>query len=166
MLDAIVLWLHILGAVVFIGPQIFLAAIAVPAVRSIEDAQTRQRTMRAVTRGFGTLGGIALGVLIVTGLWNYKVANDNNDLDIKRYFITLQIKLLLVVIVVILTALHAMVLGRRLQELQESNASEAEIADARRNSMLVSIGTLVISIAILFCAALLGSDWSHMGGLR
>ena len=47
MLDAIVLWLHILGAVVFIGPQIFLAAVAVPAVRSIEDAQIRQRTMRA-----------------------------------------------------------------------------------------------------------------------
>ena len=166
MFDAIVLWLHILGAVVFVGPQIFLAAIAVPAVRSIEDAQIRQRTMRAVTRGFGVLGGIALGVLIVTGLWNYQVANDDGELDIKRYFITLQIKLLLVVIVVILTALHAMVLGRRLQELQESGAAETEIAAARRTSMIVSITTLVLSIIILLLAAMLGSEWSKMGGLR
>ena len=161
--DAIVLWLHILGAVAFIGPQIYLAAVAIPAVRTLQDAASRQQVTRALTRGFGALGGIALVVLLATGVWNYYDREAFVDADTyPRYFWTLQIKLTLVTLVVILSALHAMVLGRRLEALQERGAPESEIAAMRRWSMLASIATLVLSIAILFLAALLGSDWSKL----
>lgn len=161
--DALVLWLHILAAAIFIGPQVFLAAIAVPALRGIEDAQIRQRTTRAVTRGFGWLGGGALLVLLATGIWNYYVAEDQGLIDsdqAPRYFIALQIKLTLVTVVLVLTILHGAVFGRRLQRLQEEGASEADLASARRWSMLASIATLAASVAILFFAALMGSEWS------
>jgi len=166
MFNAIVLWLHILGAVVFIGPQVFLAAVAIPALRTIQDVRERLRVTSAITRGFGMVGGAALALVVITGFWNLHEAQDNNYTDIKRYFFTLQVKLLLVVVVIILTALHAMVFGRRLLRLQEENAGEAQIAAARRASMIASIATLVVSLAILLCAAILGSDWSKMGGLR
>jgi hypothetical protein len=65
-----------------------------------------------------------------------------------------------VTIVIILTGLHALVFGRRLQRLQAEGATDDEIAAARRWSMLASILTLVVSLAILLCAALMGSDWS------
>ncbi|HEY8173712.1 MAG TPA: hypothetical protein VIH21_11555 [Dehalococcoidia bacterium] len=165
MFDAIVLWLHILAAVVFIGPQIFLAAVAMPALRTISDARSRQEVTRSITRGFGVLGGVALAALLATGIWNYYDAKDAGFIDaddFPRYFFVLQVKLTLVTVVVILTILHGAVFGRRLQRLQESNASEAELAQARRWSMLASISTLVVSIAILFCAALLGSTWSKL----
>jgi hypothetical protein len=68
--------------------------------------------------------------------------------------------------VVILTVLHGAFLGRRLQRLQETNASEAELAQARMWSMAASMATLVASIAILLCAAVLASLWSKAGGLR
>lgn len=110
--------------------------------------------MRAITRGFGMLGGGALALLVVTGLWNYRVASDEGALDYRRYFFALQFKLLLVVILIILTALHAMVFGRQLQRLQESDAPEAAIAAARGRSMLVSVATLVVSIVILLLAAI------------
>lgn len=163
MFDALILWLHILSAVVFIGPQVFLAAVAMPALRTIDDARSRQQATRAITRGFGVLGGGALALLLATGLYNYYQYDHFMDADdFPRYFVTMQIKLTLVTIVIILTGLHALYFGRRLQALQESGASESEIAGGRRNSMLASIATLVASIAILLCAALLGSDWSKM----
>ncbi len=165
MYDAIVLWLHILSAVAFIGPQIFLAVAAVPAMQTIDDVKVRARAMRVMTTRFGMLGGGALVVLLVTGVINYYEHDFEID-NYKRYFITLQIKLTLVTLIVILTVLHGAVFGRKLQRLQESNAAEAEIAKTRRMSMYTSIATLVLSVAILFVAALLGSDWSKMGSLR
>jgi putative copper resistance protein D len=164
MYDAIILWLHILSAVAFIGPQFLLVLAAGPAMRTIEDVTVRARAMRVMTMRFGFLGGGALVVLLVTGMLNFVRLDHENDY--KRYFITLQIKLTLVAVVVLLTILHGAVFGRRLQQLQESNAAEAEIAKARRMSMFSSIATMVLSIAILFCAALLGSEWSTSGGLR
>ena len=160
MFDAIVIWLHVLGAVVFIGPQIFLAAIALPAIRSVSDAQVRQQVTRQITRGFGMLGGIALAVLLATGIWNFYEAEDLGLLDIDRYFVVLQVKLTLVTAVVILTILHGAVFGRRLQRLQEAGASEEELGAARRWSVLASMANLAASIAILLCAALLDADWS------
>lgn len=163
MFDALILWLHILGAVVFIGPQVFLAAVGMPALRSIDDVRSRQQATRAITRGFGVLGGAALVLLLVTGIYNYYQYDLYMDNDsFPRYFMTMQVKLTLVTIVIVLTALHALLFGRRLQALQESGAPESEISSARRNSMVASIATLAASIAILLCAALLGSDWSKM----
>lgn len=164
MYDAIVLWLHILAAVAFIGPQFFLVIAAVPAMQTIEDVKVRARAMRVMTTRFGMLGGGALVVLVVTGLLNYARLEHQNDY--KRYFITMQIKLTLVAVVVVLTILHGAVFGRRLQQLQESNAPEAEIARTRRLSMYASMATLVLSVIILLCAAILGSEWSTAGAIR
>lgn len=171
MLNAIVLFIHLLAAVVFIGPQIFLVAAGIPAARTVQDLKQRATAVRMMTGRFGWIGGGALLVLLITGVINYMHANSapsgsHADLDFKRFFIVLQIKLTLVALVVIATVLHGAVFGRRLQQLQIADASEAELASARRWSMVMSIGTLAASIVILFLAALLGSDWSTQGGLR
>jgi copper resistance protein D len=165
MYDAIILWIHILAAVAFIGPQLFLVAAVVPAMQTIEDVKVRARATRVMSMRFGILGGGALVVLLITGMLNYIHEKDSID-TFQRYFITLQIKLTMVALVVILTILHGAVFGRRLQQLNETNADAAEIAKARRLSMFASIATMVLSIAILFCAALLGSEWSVSGALR
>ena len=166
MFHAIVLWIHILAAVAFIGPQIFLVFAAMPALRTIADVEVRARASRMMTSRFGMLGGTALVVLLITGIMNYTYANSRHDLDAKRYFIALQIKLTLVAVVVVLTILHGAVFGRRLQQMQERGASETELAQTRQWSMLLSLATLAASILILLCAAILGSTWSTMGSLR
>jgi uncharacterized membrane protein len=122
--DGLVRWLHVLSAVIFVGPQVFLAAIAVPALRDIDEARVRQAAIRRVTLGFGVLGGIALAVLLATGIYQYYQFESLIDNDrFPRYFFLIQLKLTLVTIVIILTVLHGMVLGRRLQRLQEAGAS-------------------------------------------
>ena len=164
--DALVRWVHILAAIVFIGPQIFLAAIAMPAIRSLDDAGTRAAITRRITTGFGMLGGIALVLLLATGIWNYYEVEDQGLLEFQRYFIALQVKLTLVTLVIILTVLHGAVFGRKLRRLQEDDAPEEEIAATRRWSMMVSMANLGLSLAIVLCAALMGSLWSKMGELR
>lgn len=162
MLDAIVIFLHVLAATVFIGPQVFLVFVAMPALRTLGDASARQQASRAITRGFGMLAGVALVVLLATGIWNYYDAEDLGYLDADRYAAVMMVKLTLVTIVIILTALHGAVFGRRLQRLQETGAGEAEIAQARTFSMMASIATLAVSVGILVCAALLDSNWSKL----
>ncbi len=166
MYNAIVLFIHILAAVLFIGPQIFLVAAGIPAARTVQDLKARATAVRMMTGRFGWIGGGALIALLITGMINYMHASDEGDLDHKRFFIVLQIKLTLVAIVVIGTLLHGWVFGKRLQDLQERGASEAEIVSVRRWSGLMSMLTLVASIIILFLAALLGSEWSMQGALR
>ena len=163
--DATVSWVHILSAVVFIGPQVFLVAAAIPAIRSVEDAGQRARALRTVTTRFAILGGVALALLLATGIWNYDDADDQGLIDadaFPRYYAVLFTKLTLVTIVIVISVLHGAVFGRRLQRLQESGASEAEVAGVRRWSMMASGLTLLLSLAILFCAALLDSDWSKI----
>jgi uncharacterized membrane protein len=160
--DALVRWLHVFAAVIFIGPQVFLAFVAMPALRNVEDARARQGAVRAITRGFGVLGGAAIVVLLATGIYNYYEFDQLVDSDVPRYFYLFQIKMTLVTLVIILTVLHGALFGRRLQQLQESGASETELAQTRRWSMAASMLNLAASIAILFCAALMASNWSKL----
>ncbi len=156
MYNAIVLFIHILAAVLFIGPQIFLVAAGIPAARTVQDLKQRATAVKMMTGRFGWIGGGALLVLLITGVINYMHANDEGDLDFKRFFIVLQVKLTLVALVVIGTVLHGAVFGRKLQDLTDANASDDEIARVRRWSGLMSMATLVASVIILFLAALLG----------
>jgi uncharacterized membrane protein len=163
LLDALVRWLHVLGAVIFIGPQVFLAAIAMPAMRGIDDARARQAAVRRITMGFGIAGGIALAVLLATGIYQYYQFESLIDSDrFPRYFFLIQAKLTLVTLVLALTVLHGAVFGRRLQRLQEDGAPEDEIARVRRWSMAASMLNLAASIFIVLCATLMASDWSKL----
>jgi uncharacterized membrane protein len=165
LVDAIVLWLHIVAAVMFIGPQAFLFIAAVPALRTVADVDARSRALRIVTSRFAYLGGGALAILLATGIWNYYVAQDAGYIereDFPRYYFTLFTKLTLVTIVVVLTAAHGAVFGRKLRDLQESGATEEQMAGVRRWSMLTSMLNFVLSLAILLLAALLASDWSKL----
>lgn len=58
---------HILAATVWVGGTIFLAAIAVPAARSLPPAE-RGPLIARLGRGFRPIGWGALAALVVTGL--------------------------------------------------------------------------------------------------
>jgi putative copper export protein len=56
-------WLHLVAMAFFVGGQLFLAAVVVPALRG---AQTRPQ-LRAIARRFGAGTLVAIAVLIATG---------------------------------------------------------------------------------------------------
>ncbi|MEX1254649.1 MAG: DUF4149 domain-containing protein [Dehalococcoidia bacterium] len=164
MADAINPWLHILAATIWVGPQFFLFIAAVPAVRTIEDARQRAQVMRVITTRFGYLGWGALAVLVITGIAN--VYEQDVDLDILfdlNWGIIFQVKMTLLIVVVLLTAVHSFVIGPRMLQMSESVADEAQLASMRRVSMMISGSILLLSLAILFCAALLNSTYALEG---
>lgn len=88
-------WLHLVAMAFFVGGQLFLAAVVVPALRGVE---TRPR-LRSIARRFGAGTLVAIGVLIATGAamaGHYQLWDDG----------TLHVKLVLVALVGVLVVWH------------------------------------------------------------
>lgn len=161
MTEAINPWLHILAATIWVGPQVFLFVAAVPAIRTVEDAQLRARIMRVLTTRFGWLAWGAMLVLVITGIGN--LFEHNLEFDVLmdlNYGTILEVKIALVIATVALTALHSFVIGPRLLTMQESVADEAQIASTRRVSIIISASNLALALGILFAAALLNTNFA------
>jgi uncharacterized membrane protein len=88
-------WLHLVAMAFFVGGQLFLAAVVVPALRG---ADTRSQ-LRAVARRFGVGTLVAIGVLLASGAAmasHYRLWSDG----------TLHAKLALVAVVAGLVVWH------------------------------------------------------------
>ncbi len=100
------LFLHVLGATVWVGGQIALAGI-VPVVRRVGGVEAA----RAVARRFQLIAWPAFALLVGTGVWNLsavKVGDQSSD-----YLTSLLVKLLLVGVSGICTVAHTFYARRR-----------------------------------------------------
>lgn len=86
--DTVRLFLHVLGATVWVGGQITLAGL-VPALRDLGDDAPKK-----VARRFNRIAWPAYGLLLVTGIWNV-LAIDLGDVS-TEYQMTLAAKLVVV----------------------------------------------------------------------
>ena len=92
----LVRFLHVLAMAFFVGGQLMLVVAVVPAVRG----DGNEAAMRGIVRRFGAGSGIALAVLVATGVAMASHLDRWGDG-------TLQLKLALVVLVGVLLGLHA-----------------------------------------------------------
>ena len=90
-----VLWLHLLGMAFFVGGQLMLAAVVVPALRGLPD----RAPLRDAARRFGIGSGIAFVVLIASGAALASHEHKWSDS-------TLHVKMGLVALVSVLVAAH------------------------------------------------------------
>jgi uncharacterized membrane protein len=128
----LVRWLHVLAAVTWIGGMLFIALVLVPAARRLEDPALRTRLVHDVGLRFRTIGWVAIGVLVVTGLlnlWMHPVL-----LSSSRF----HWKVGLVVLALILSAFHDFVLGPR------AGAPGADPSARVRASWIARINVLVV----------------------
>jgi putative copper export protein len=95
-LDVIRLTLHVLGATIWVGGQIVLAALVGPLRRVAPDA------VAPAARVFAWVGWPAFAVLVVTGVWMLTGGDEMSD----AFQTTLMIKLTLVALSGIGAALH------------------------------------------------------------
>ncbi len=165
MAEAITPWLHILAVAVWVGPQFFMFLAAVPAVRTIEDRRLRAGVMRIIVTRFGWMAWAALGVIVLTGISNiFQRAEDfDHLLDFEyRWVNFFSLKMVLVGVMVLLTGVHTFIVGPRQLALGErADADEAEAEGLRRASMMVSGLVLLLSVVVIFVAALLANhQWS------
>ena len=136
-------WLHVLAAITWIGGMLFLALVLVPVTRRLEDRALRARLFHAVGLRFRTVGWIALGVLVATGLGNLWLYP---SLLTTPGFLW---KLGLVVLALVLSAVHDFYLG------PQAGAPGADPSIRVRASWLARINILVVLIVVLLGLSLL-----------
>jgi uncharacterized membrane protein len=142
--DLVVRWLHLLAAITWIGGMVFIALVLVPVTRGLADPALRTRLVQETGRRFRTVGWIALGVLVATGLAN---------LWLRPYLLwtpRFQGKAALVVLALALGVLHDFVLG------PQAGRPGADPALRRRASWVARVNLLVVLAVVFLGLALRG----------
>lgn len=113
-MDLFVRWVHVLSAVTWLGGMLFIALILVPVTRRVQDPLLRLDLITQTGKRFRTVGWIALGLLVATGV----------VILLRRPWLlrapAFQFKAGLVLLTIALSALHDFVLGPRAGRLPPS----------------------------------------------
>ena len=158
-LPFLIIWLHILAAVVWIGGMLFLSIIAAPVLRQVTPPLLRRNLFRAMARRFRALGCTCIGILILTGIGN--VMHHGEIPQGSPYQKVLHIKLGLVVALVGLSILHDFVIGPRAGKALSRDGLPPAGADRIMVVLAPWMGriNLVLGVVILLLAA--GLTRSH-----
>jgi len=103
----LVRFLHLAAALTWVGGMLFVALVLVPVTRRLEDPLLRRGLVHAAGVRFRTVGWVAIGLLIATGLVNVWLRPEL--LTLARFWV----KIALVILALVLGALHDFVLGPR-----------------------------------------------------
>ncbi|HZS86981.1 MAG TPA: DUF4149 domain-containing protein [Chloroflexota bacterium] len=156
----IVLWLHLLAAMFWVGGQLFLIGVVVPVLRAHLDEGERLRLVGAAGRRFATLSIGALAVLVVTGPLNV-VAHGVSEAELRdsEWGHVLVAKVLLVLVVLVVTTVHSLYYGRRLEELASPSdtVALARRQSLQRQSIRLSALNLLLNVIIVGLSAWLGT---------
>lgn len=139
--------LHVLAAIVWLGGMFFLALVGAPVLRSLEP-RLRAQLFRDLGLRFRRVGWIALAVLLVTGVVNLELRGllrwevlGSGAFWTAAYGRALAVKLVTVLVMLVLSALHDFLLGPWAGRLPPG--SDAAQAIRRRASWLARVNVLV-----------------------
>jgi uncharacterized membrane protein len=138
----LVLWLHVLAAMTWIGGMLFIALVLVPVVRRLDDRALRTRLVQDTGRRFRSVGWIALIILIATGLVN---------LWLRPFLLhspRLQWKLALVALALVLSAIHDFHLGPRAGLPTAGPWARARASWLARLNVLVALVIVLLGLSL------------------
>jgi uncharacterized membrane protein len=133
----------VLAAIVWIGGMLFIALVLVPVARRLSDPGLRARLVHAAGVRFRTVGWVALGALVATGLLNLWL--HPFLLGSPRF----HAKLALVVLALVLSVVHDFLLGPR------AGAPGAAPALRARASWVARVNVVVVLVVVLLGLSLL-----------
>lgn len=156
--QAIITWIHLVGASIWVGGSLFIAIVLAPLLKTMTPSvQERLKIMITVGRRFNKIAIPALIILIGTGIYNvHQMLLRPEYLFSTSYGTFVVIKIVLVVALIISFAVHVRIIRKEVeQKIMQKQLADAEIAKIRKKIIIVGEITVTISIAILFVAALL-----------
>lgn len=156
--QAIVTWIHLISASIWVGGSIFLGVVLSPMLRSMYvDLEQRLQLMIKVGRRFNKIAVPSLIILVVTGLYNSRfLLQEPQALVLTNYGNYLLIKIILVILLIITYILHVNLVRKDVEDkIMSKNMSQQQLSRFRKKIIILGEVTVVLSIAILFFAALL-----------
>ncbi|KER06744.1 copper resistance D protein [Marine Group I thaumarchaeote SCGC AAA799-E16] len=156
--QAILTWIHLVAAAIWVGGSLFIGIVFSPLLKTMTNSiEERMQIMIRVGRRFNKVAVPSLIVLMATGLYSSHVLLSKPDLLVATSYGTfLIIKILLVIALIITYIVHVRVIRKDVEDKIMSNQMpEHQIQTLRKKIIILGEITVVLSVAILFFAALL-----------
>ena len=159
--QALITWAHLVSAAIWVGGGLFLGAVLAPVLKNTSmNVQERMGLMIKVGRRFNIIAIPALAILIGTGLYNSRLVIANSDILFgSEYGLLLLLKMTLVLAVIIVYAVHVRIIrGEIEKKVISTMMPEKEIQALRKKIIILGESVSLMSVGILFLAALLDSE--------
>lgn len=156
--QAIITWIHLVSAAVWVGGSLFIGAVLAPLLKKMSmPLEERIQMMVQVGRRFNKIAVPSLIILIITGLYNSQQVFTNPDsLLATSYGSFLVVKIILVIALIIAFAVHVRIIRKDVEEkIMSKEMSEQQIQRLRKKIIILGEVIVIISVAILFFAAML-----------
>jgi len=156
--QAILTWIHLVAAAIWVGGSIFIGIIFSPILKTIATStEDRIQIMIKVGKRFNKLAVPSLIILMATGLYNSHLLLSKPDLLMATsYGVFLAIKISLVIALIITYAIHVRVIRKDVEDrIMSKQMSTKQIQKLRKKIIILGEITVALSVAILFFAALL-----------
>ncbi len=156
--QVIITWIHLIAAAIWVGGSIFIGVVFSPILKTISTSvEERIQIMIRVGKRFNKIAVPSLIILMVTGLYNsHQLLSKPDLLFATSYGTYLAIKIVLVVALIITYAVHVRVIRKDVEDQIMSKQMQTEqIQKLRKKIIILGEITVVLSVAILFFAALL-----------
>ncbi|MDX1596417.1 MAG: CopD family protein [Nitrosopumilaceae archaeon] len=156
--QAILTWIHLVAASIWVGGSLFLGVVLSPLLKTMSTSfEERLQIMIRVGKRFNKIAVPSLIILIGTGLYNsHMLLNKPEILVGTSYGTFLLIKIILVIILIITYAVHVRIIRKDVEDkIMSKSMSDVQIQKLRKKIIILGEITVVLSVIILFFAALL-----------
>ena len=156
--QAILTWIHLVSAAIWVGGSLFIGIVFSPLLKTMTNSvEERMQIMIRVGRRFNKIAVPSLIILMATGLYtSHALIGKPELLFATSYGTFLFVKIILVIALIITYAVHVRVIRKDVEDKIMSNKMpEQQIQKLRKKIIILGEITVVLSIAILFFAALL-----------
>jgi len=156
--QVVVTWIHLLCASIWVGGSIFLGLVLAPLLKKMSfPIEERLILMINTGRRFNKIALPSLVILIATGIYNsHLVLQSPEILFSSSYGAFLITKIILVIALIVTFAVHIRVFSKDVEKkITERQIADNELQKLNRKGMILGETTVVLSVAILFFAALL-----------
>ena len=158
--QALLTWIHITSAAIWVGGSLFIGAVFAPILKKMSlSIQERLQLMIKVGRRFNKVAIPSLIILIITGMYQSHLVLQKSDILYETgYGNVLLIKMVLVVALIITYAIHVRIIRKDIEDqIMTNKIPEIQLQKLRKKIIILGEITVVLSVIILFLAALLNS---------
>ena len=156
--QAILTWIHLIAAAIWVGGSLFIGIVFSPMLKTITTSvEDRIQIMIRIGKRFNKVAVPSLIILMGTGLYNSHMLLSKPYLLMETSYGTfLTVKVILVIALVITYAIHVRIIRKDVEkQVMSKQMSVQQIQKLRKKIIILGEITVILSVAILFFAALL-----------
>tara|TARA_Y100000590_G_scaffold449934_1_gene588869 strand:+ start:566 stop:1066 length:501 start_codon:yes stop_codon:yes gene_type:complete len=158
--QALLTWIHITSAAIWVGGSLFIGVVFAPILKKLSmSVEERLQLMIQVGRRFNKIALPALFILIATGIYQAQFVLQKSDiLYDSSYGHVLIIKMTLVAALLIAYSVHVRIIRKDIEEkIIAKQMPQEQLQKLRKKIIILGEVTVVLSVIILFLAAVLDS---------